>query len=208
MAALASRTPFAATILIAILLLFIKLKKKIYAFYAIGIAAALSIILFLTVPSFSARFSQISINNTNLPAENGSSDSFNLRTGILQCSLKLVKEHWLMGVGPGKTQVLLDNCYNEIAPVVYKDKGFNTHNQFLSFWIGMGILGIFSFLLVLFSPIYIGLKHHNYLPLFVCLFFSLCFLTENILARQQGVVIFSFFINFFFFQYRDLKSSN
>ncbi|MCB9360310.1 MAG: O-antigen ligase family protein [Flavobacteriales bacterium] len=208
MAALASRTPFAATILVAILLLFVKLKKKIYAFYAIGIAALLSVILFLTVPSFSARFSQISISNTNLPAENGSSDSFNLRRGILHCSLEMVKEHWLIGVGPGKTQVLLDSCYNEIAPEIYKDKGFNTHNQFLSFWIGMGILGLFSFLLVLFSPVYVGLKHHNSLPLFVCLFFSFCFLTENILARQQGVVIFAFFINLLYFQYQKLKLSN
>jgi O-antigen ligase len=208
MAALASRTPFAATILIAIFLLFVKLKKKIYAFYAIGIATLLSVVLFLTVPSFSARFSQISINNTNLPAENGSSDSFNLRTGILHCSLDLIKEHWLIGVGPGKVQSFLDNCYLEIAPEIYKDKSFNTHNQFLSYWAGMGILGILTLIFILFSTAFIGLNNKNLLPLFVCLFLSLCFMTENILVRQQGVVVIAFFLNLFYFiEYRTKQPS-
>lgn len=202
-AILASRTPFIATILVSILLLFIKLKRKIYAVYAILAALAMAIILFLTVPSFSARFSEISLTNTALPSGEGTGDSFNVRTGILHCTIELISNNWLTGVGPGKTQKLLNECYMEIAPEIYKNEHYNTHNQFLSYWAGMGILGILALIFILFSTSYVGLKNHNILPLIVCLFFSLCFMTENILVRQQGVVVVVFFLNLFYFtEYR------
>ncbi|TXB65422.1 O-antigen ligase family protein [Vicingus serpentipes] len=202
-AILASRTPFIATILVSILLLFIKLKRKIYAFFAIIAAILIATALFFTVPSFSARFSEISLTNTALPSEEGDGDSFNVRTGILHCTIELISNNWLTGVGPGQTQKLLDKCYMDIAPEIYKDEHYNTHNQFLSYWVGMGVLGILTLIFILFSTSYVGLKNHNLLPLIVCLFFSLCFMTENILVRQQGVVVVAFFLNLFYFtEYR------
>ena len=180
-------------------LLFIKLKRKIYALYAVLAAIMLATILFFTVPSFSARFSQISINNTSLPADGGTSDSFNVRTGILHCTTELIKKNWLIGVGPGQTQKLLDDCYMSIAPETYKDEHFNTHNQFLSYWAGMGILGLLTLVYLLFSISYIGLINKNILPLIFCLFISLCFMTENIMVRQQGIVVVAFFLSLFYF---------
>lgn len=208
MASLASRTPFIATILVCLLLVFLKLKKKIYALYGLAFVVVLSGVLFTTIPSFSARFSQISFSNTKLPTNKDNKDSFNLRTGILHCTIELIKENWLVGVGPANVQQQLDNCYMNIAPEAYKDESFNTHNQFLSFWAGMGLLGLLTFLFILFKTSYQGIKNKSVLPLIVCLFFSLCFLTENIMVRQQGIVVVTFFINLFYFSEHPFKTKS
>ena len=203
MAFLASRTPFAATIFVSLVLVFLTIKKKIYIAYILLITCAASITLYLTVPSFSERFSQISINNTAIPKDNESSDSFNLRSGIMYCSITLIKNNWLMGVGPGKVQEYLDNCYNDISPEVYQGREFNTHNQFLGYWAGMGIVGLITFLLILMATAIKGFQRKNYFSLLFILFLSICFLTENIMVRQQGIVAVALFINlFYFYDYR------
>ena len=208
MAFLASRTPFAATIMVSMLLVFMRLKKKIYFVYALASALLLSMVLYFSVPSFSARLSQISISNTSIPNESGVGDSFNMRSGILHCSLELIQQNWLMGVGPGKAQEKLDNCYMEIAPKVYEGFHFNTHNQFLGYWLEIGILGIFTLFFILFTISVQGIKTHNLISLFVCVFFAICFLTENIMVRQQGIVAVAFFLNLFYFSDYKAKLNN
>lgn len=205
---LASRTPFAATILVSILLVFMRLKKKIYILYALATALLLSVMLYFSVPSFSARLSQISISNTSIPNESGVGDSFNMRSGILHCSLELIQQNWLMGVGPGKAQEKLDNCYMEIAPKIYEGFHFNTHNQFLGYWLEIGILGILTLFFILFTISVQGIKTHNLMSLFICIFFAICFLTENIMVRQQGIVTVAFFLNLFYFIDYKVKLNN
>lgn len=208
MAFLASRAPFAATIMVSILLVFMRLKKKIYILYALASAFILSIILFISVPSFSARLSQISISNSSVPTESGVGDSFNMRTGILHCSLELIQQNWLTGVGPGKSQEKLDNCYMEIAPKIYEGFHFNTHNQFLGYWLELGILGMLALFFILFTISLQGIKKQNLMSLFICVFFVICFMTENIMVRQQGIVAVAFFLNLFYFTDYRAKLNN
>ena len=208
MAFLASRTPFVATIIVSMLLIFMRLKKKIYILYALASAIFLSIILFISVPSFSARLSQISISNSSVPTESGVGDSFNMRTGILHCSLELIQQNWLMGVGPGKSQEKLDHCYMEIAPKIYEGFHFNTHNQFLGYWLEIGIIGILALLFILFITSLQGIKKQNLMSLFICVFFAICFMTENIMVRQQGIVAVAFFLNLFYFTDYKAKLNN
>ena len=196
--ALASRTPFVAIILVSILYLFVKFKKKIYVLYAVLVSFLIALTMFFTIPSFSARFSQISFSNTALPTQ-GVGDSFNLRAGIFYCTTELIKDNWMVGVGPGKVQNKLNSCYMSISPETYKDRSFNTHNQYLDYWAGMGIVGLLSFLLILYSNFKTSLVKKHYLSLFLCLFFCLCFLTENIMIRLQGIVVVTYFINLFYF---------
>lgn len=200
MAALASRTPLLGILMVSALYVFVKIKKKIYAFYVLLSLLVLSIALISTVPTLSKRFSEISLNNTSVPIKKGDDDSFNLRAGILHCTINLIKENWLIGVGPGKVQNKLDECYNTIAPETYRDREFNTHNQFLGYWAGMGIIGIVTLIFVLFATAIKGFSTKNIALPFVCLFFTICFLTENVLIRQQGVVFVAFFLNFFYFE--------
>ncbi|MBW6483424.1 MAG: O-antigen ligase family protein [Vicingaceae bacterium] len=198
-ALLASRTPFAATLFGALLLSYFHLKNKIVVVYLLLGTIALSILLYFTVPSFAARFSEISINNTEVPQE-GLGDSFNIRSGILTCSFELIKNNWLLGIGPGNVQPFLNDCYMEISPSAYENMNYNTHNQFLGYWAAFGILGPLFLLGFIFQSVWGSLKLKSYLPLIVGIFYCICFLTENTLFRQHGIVPFAFFMGLFFYE--------
>src|SRR6188768_4213071 len=60
---LASRTPFIATMLCSVVLIFIYLRRKIFAVYVLGGLIILSVLLTLMIPSFSSRFKEISFSN-------------------------------------------------------------------------------------------------------------------------------------------------
>lgn len=205
MAALASRTPLLAILLVSVLFVFVKIKKKIYAFYVFLSILFLSTVLISTIPTLSKRFSEISFNNTSIPTKKGQDDSFNLRAGILHCTINLIKENWLIGVGPGKVQNKLDECYNNIAPETYRDREFNTHNQFLGYWAGMGIIGIATLIFILIATAKKGISENQTVLTFICLFFAICFLTENVLIRQQGVVFVTLFLNLLYFNKNNLQ---
>ncbi|MGQ0828479.1 MAG: O-antigen ligase family protein [Bacteroidota bacterium] len=195
---LAARTPFVATLIAAFVLFFMREKKKIYVLWAGVAVVALTAILIMIVPSFSARLKEISVKNMILPtAENN--DSFNIRTGIYKCGLDLVKDNWLYGVGPGNVQKQLNGCYGSFSKEVYDGKNYNTHNQFLDYWAGMGILAPLSLLLLLFYVSYTNFKTGNFLPAGLCVLFFVAMQTENVLTRQNGIVVFSFFLSLYCF---------
>ena len=208
MAALASRTPLLAILMVSVLFVFVMIKKKINAFYVLLSMLILSSVLILTIPTLSKRISEISFSNTSIPTTKGEDDSFNLRAGILHCTIELIKENWLIGVGPGKVQSELNECYNNIAPETYKDRGFNTHNQFLGYWAGMGIIGLAALIFILIATAKKGISDKQTVLTFICLFFAICFLTENVLIRQQGVVFVAFFMNLFYFKNFKSKYNN
>ncbi len=198
LAVLASRTPFMATMLAALLLSFFHFTRKIYIVYVLGSMIVLSILLAVLVPSFSERFREISMSNVQLPTQDHE-NSFNLRTGIYKCSMNTISQNWLWGIGPGNVQQSLNTCYNDISKEVYDEKNYNTHNQFLDYWAGLGIAGPVSLLLVFGCFVWTNLKKKNHLAVALAVLFFISMLTENLLTRQNGLVPFGFFMGLFFF---------
>lgn len=200
LAILASRTPFIATGVAVMIFAFLNFKRKVLALYVVAGLALLTATLALTVPSFTARFSEISFSNAGIPDEN-EENSFNLRSGIYQCSLDIISKHWMWGVGPGNIQTHLNDCYDKISPEVYHGKNYNTHNQFLDYWLGLGIAGPLSLMLVFIFFIIKSYRSKNFLALSVAVLFLIAMLTENLLTRQNGVVVFCLFMGLLF-QYK------
>lgn len=193
LALLASRTPIAATLGCMVLLVAFYTKSILKAGVMLAVIAASAFVFFQTVPSFSARFKEVSVENTKLPEKN-SEDSFNLRTGILHCSMGIIKQHWIWGIGPGQVKSVLNDCYNDIAPDVYKNKNFNTHNQFMDYWAGLGIIGpIMLLLLFLFTMLTLW-KRGDWTGFCILLLFLGAMQTENLLTRQNGIVAFCYLL--------------
>ena len=193
LALLASRTPIAATLLCMTVLVGMQTKSVFKtAITAISILA-LAFISFQTIPSFSSRFKEVSVSNTQLP-EKKNEDSFNLRTGILRCSMEMISSHWIWGIGPGQVKARLNTCYDSIAPEVYKDKNFNTHNQFMDYWAGLGLLGPLLLLALMASVTIILWKKADWVGVCTAILFLLAMQTENLLTRQNGIVAFCFFL--------------
>ncbi|HNS13262.1 MAG TPA: O-antigen ligase family protein [Bacteroidia bacterium] len=195
---LASRTPILATLLCAGLLFFIHQRRKRTAIMVLVLMFILSLIMIWKVPYFSSRFKEISVSNTKI-AEGDQDNSVNIRAGIFHCSSKIIKENWLFGVGPGNIRTELNNCYTSISKEDYIKNNYNTHNQFMDFWAGLGILGPISLLLILIYISYKSVRQKNPLVLCIALFFLISMQTENVLNRQNGIVVFAYFISLYFF---------
>lgn len=133
-------------------------------------------------------------------------NSTNVRNGIHYCSLKLAKDNFLYGSGIGDIQELLTGCLiNEVNPKIYSWRNFNTHNQYLFFLISTGVFGLLCFLISLFIPFKIAFNNQDLVYIYFLIIVSSVFLTENLLARNDGILFYSFFNALFLFAERKLK---
>lgn len=122
----------------------------------------------------------------------------NPRVYIWKYAVDLIGNKPLLGYGVGDAKdelgKALQNCdalfWNGHKNVLLNRKSLNFHNQFLQTWAEVGILGFLLLLFLVVKPFLLKNKH----PLFL-IFISLTFigfLTESMLERQAGVVMFAF----------------
>ena len=142
-----------------------------------GFAAVTILLAGSVIPTLRERFVEmVSI------AEN----STNVRSMIYSCSLELIKDNWIFGVGVEPLQFYLDICYQQFTVFTAKHYfQYNTHNEFLNVLAAKGVFGLAALLLVFGRLAYIA---KTSLPLlaFTIMFGVIC-LTENLLERQIGV---------------------
>mgnify|MGYP006422375081 CR=1 FL=1 len=101
------------------------------------------------------------------------------------------------GIGDIKknlNEIYIKKEYDELLP-----RSYGTHNQFLSMFIGTGIIGLIGLIIQLTSLITITIKRKLMFGFWVILFFSFQMLTEAILQRQVPVIIYSVFISLILF---------
>ncbi len=176
---------------------FIITKKE----YKIGLILLLSL---LTVPALSAFFLkgfQDRIVNTyiDLRKYNQGQDisyrSISLRLAAWQTAWHIIQRNIWIGVGIGDSEDEMRKQYpKENFKVHYKESLLvNTHNQFLEFTLGFGILGGLTLFFITVYPLFYSEYRKN---LVFMLFWTVCFmsmLTEAILERQIGVTFMTFF---------------
>lgn len=167
-----------------------KIKLRLKIFFSL-IIAFLLIVTLMFIPDISNRFNDM----YNL-FDTSKSTSTNLRINLFNLSIDAIKEKPFLGYGIGDSKDVLSALENQND--FFKGNYYNTHNQFLSFLISTGFLGLFIFVLFLYknwkSAITGGYEQLS----IICLFLFFMFI-ENILERQSGVIYFSFFINYFSF---------
>lgn len=126
--------------------------------------------------------------------------SEDIRVGIYFCSYKIIKQSVLYGIGIGDVNDNLDKCYeSEIDSDVYQIFHYNSHNQYVQIILASGLLGLLFFLYNLFILLKLSIKKNDNLFISLNLFLIICFFTENILSRHDGVVFYSFFTAIFYF---------
>jgi hypothetical protein len=120
------------------------------------------------------------------------------RLDLWRNSVSLIKKHLWLGVGTGDVK---DAFAQELELNNSSLAGTNmrSHNQYFTFWIAFGIIGL---ILILFSMIYPTIKMHAWRnPLFWAFFLivMISMFTEDTLEPQDGVTFFAFFYSFFLF---------
>jgi hypothetical protein len=122
-----------------------------------------------------------------------------LRYTLIECSFEKIINEPILGVGLGDYQNYLTKCIKskDVRNKIDLQKEYNTHSQFLHFFLVGGILNFFLFLLFLFFFVRLATKYRNIeLALFVLLIASnLSF--ENMLNRIWGVMFIIIFLMLF-----------
>ncbi len=193
---LASKGVIIALIIATIAYLFLNIRKKKVKVISIILIVAGFALSLIYLPSLNHRFKELK-EVSSLEIKLDKYNSTSIRKGVYYCSVIRVSENWFFGYGIGDVQPALNDCYETIDDDIFNKFDYNSHNQYLGVLLSTGVLGLLALLLILTSNFYLAITNKDWVFLAVLAFFSIAFLTENILERQAGVILFSFLLSFF-----------
>ena len=190
---LGSRMPVIAFAAGTALLLFMHLRNKQALGWMVGVLILIGLGS-VTVPGIRERLLEIFNTHTD---GTGTLNSLDIRRPIAQCSLELLEQNWIAGLGGTALQPALDECYTTLGHSFMVNGSYGPHCQPLQFWLAYGILGLAAFVLVFGWSFLLARRRGDALHMAFLLFMLLCCLTEDLLTRQWGVVFFACFNTLF-----------
>lgn len=170
-----------------------KLKKTLIL---ISLAIGFGVLVF-TNKNISERF----FIKSNLSESLKTASDYEPRIVIWDCAFRMTKENnfnFLVGFDGYKTiEKYFSDCYssnieNESKREYFLSENFNSHNQFIDFYLIGGITA-----LLLFAVFFIKLlneSRYNFFKAAIVVSFLLFFIVENIFYRQFGCYLFGLFI--------------
>jgi O-antigen ligase len=97
----------------------------------------------------------------------------------------------LFGVGVGDVQLEFNKQYEINHTKLKKEHWLRAHNQLITIWLTIGVLGFIIILYILLEPFFN--KNISYPTLIVMVTLIFGFLTQDILETQAGVTLFAVF---------------
>ncbi len=187
----ASRTGFVVTVIIIISAVLSKYKPA-FLFKMGTVSIVFSFILF-------AGFF-VQINDINMSGKGGEYKLFDRGVGerfyLWKAANHLSKECVLFGYGVGDVQKELKKEVHEgHSSLELETPAGNTHNQYIEYLLGSGLIGLICFLFVIGYLLICSLKKQNLLLFGIVITFYLHFIFETLLNRFTGVISFAFLIS-------------
>lgn len=194
------------------------LKERQYKMAISGSVLILIAIISLSVifPSTVKRFKSItnfeySYDNTN-PVNQFSGEikkenwnGLTLRLAMWSCGAEVFRNNVGIGVGTGDYIDEVVKVYASRDFFYALERKWGVHNQYLETLISFGLLGLAVFVYCFIYPIFISYKKGNYLHVLFIVLFLIAFLTESVLNRFMGIVLFAIFNALLSFPYTDKK---
>jgi len=186
--------------------IFFRFKRIWLSAFWIGIGISAAYFLYLKSNFLFRDFfwAQLSAQEYNINV----SSSWEIRKMIWKCSFDILSNdfHWISGLGTQATDFLLNDCYNKyyIHNTWFIEEHFNAHSEFIQTWLEVGLIGIGILIFAIYFPVKAAIKNGNLLYISFALLFFFCCLTESLLSVQKGIVFYSFFNSYLFFQNSEL----
>lgn len=125
----------------------------------------------------------------------------NHRVFIWSYGVEVIKENWLIGTGSGAASAALHEklltCdevfWRAHEPYKLSDTRYNLHNAFLQHAATYGVIGLLLLLSLFYMAFAKSFKSVDYILLSFTLLTFISFITESMLERQSGVLLFAFF---------------
>ncbi|MEQ8907676.1 MAG: O-antigen ligase family protein [Vicingaceae bacterium] len=121
-----------------------------------------------------------------------------IRVAIWTCSMDVVEENWLFGVGAGDVHQHLQQSYKDhVFEFAYKYNNYNAHNLYIETVIAVGVLGLILIMLLFAQLLKAAFNQKSLVYLtFVISFIFLSFM-ESSFNVHRGLVFFLLFACFF-----------
>lgn len=204
---LASRNTIIATsLVICFVFSLFYVKRKVLFFSIISIVLCAGLFSVSRIDYMSGRFSSDIITDIHSDASQYNFEGAEPRIERWRCALQLAANSPIIGYGTGDEIDMLKTKYVEKELFISYLESFNAHNQYLSYLLKNGIIGLLIFLgaFIYYSTIAIKARSYIYVS-FLCLLL-IGFFTENVLDANKGIYFFAFFNTFLGYTALKLKS--
>jgi len=162
--------------------------KKLFLFSASGILIALFIILF--IPKVKDRFQNVINAFQSDKIDKSATESTAVRMLIWQEATEIIKQNPLLGVSPGDTNDALYESYKQNGLAGAYAKKLNAHSQYFQTGVGLGLIGLVSFISMFILPFF---ENKGKLLIFFLLITAVNFFTESMLQTMAGSIFFGYF---------------
>jgi len=112
---------------------------------------------------------------------------------------ELISTHPIIGYGAGSEVSLLQNAFYEKKYYNSFLHQLNAHNQYLSFLLKSGIIGLLIYIATLIAGFRMAFKRKDLLFFTFMLLIAIVSTSEDILDVDKGVIFYAFFFSFFSF---------
>lgn len=128
-----------------------------------------------------------------LNGDNPSGHSVMQRLEFWKAACGIIRDHFLIGVGTGDVKQAFESEYVKINSSLDETHRLRAHNQYLTFFVSTGIIGLIWFLVALFYPVCSGGRWKEPVYVSLIIIVGLSCITEDTLETQAGVTFFIFF---------------
>ena len=156
----------------------------------IGVGMLLLGLIVWNVPTTKSRFQRAIASIINP----GTGSDGNIRWRIWDSASDILStdNNWILGLGTGDTQIVLDKSYQNKGYISAFESHLNAHNQYIQILLAIGVVGLLAWLYLLALGVKWRPKNDPMLIWFIALFALSC-LTESMLESQRGTLFFCFF---------------
>jgi hypothetical protein len=118
---------------------------------------------------------------------------------------EIIVQNPILGVGIGDVQMAFNQQFEANNSRLHPENRLHTHQQFLTFWIGTGLLGLTIFLIYVVSTLLFALKLNSFALLVFWSIITFSYFFEDTLETQVGVTLSAFFVTFMLKQEKNEK---
>jgi len=194
---LSSRATIIATLIIVVIIVpffLLQGKKKLIFFLSSLFFSALIFIIITQVTTIKKRYIYDLENDLSEYRDPG--DLTESRLARWNLELGLIQKSPFLGYGTGSEKFVLKDTYFENKFYRSYLLGLNAHNQFLSFLLNAGLIGLFVFLYIYYYGLRVAIKRKDFLLLSFLIILLIVSFSENILDVSKGVLFYGFFFSF------------
>jgi O-antigen ligase len=196
---LSSRAALIALLIVNIILpaFLLERKKRIRTITAVTVLSAITLLSIYNIDSFKSRYVRGLENELGI--DTLYAEYTEPRVERWQAEMELIRKSPVIGFGSGSEKKLLKKKFLEKKLYVPYARNFNSHSQYLSFLLNMGIIGLVGYLFVLSYSFFFAWKARDIVFLGFLITISMISFSENILFLNKGIFFYSFFLSLFLF---------